>query len=298
MREKEHAVSAPPSISVIVPVYNTEQYLRRCIDSVLAQTYKDFELLLIDDGSKDSSGAICDEYAAQDARVRVFHKENGGVSSARNVGLDNAQGEWITFIDSDDYFLSKGLEILYYTAMRAGVKVCAANFYVEKQKKKYGQCEGRSRIVKDNFRSWYYMTCYPRAGAALFHVTVIKHRFFDEALCRYEDTEFLYPIMREQKIAYSSDYVMVYTEENEGLSKQTPHPTRNFIFSLDCCAGSFWERMVSARLIKQELSLYAKSGIIIDLDSKQLTVFRLIEKLMSFSILPITLINRILRRFR
>ena len=90
-------------ISVIVPVYNTEKYLRRCIDSVLAQTYTDFELLLIDDGSKDSSGTICDEYAAQDARVRVFHKENGGVSSARNLGLDNAQGEWITFVDSDDY---------------------------------------------------------------------------------------------------------------------------------------------------------------------------------------------------
>ena len=91
-----------PKISVIIPVYNTEKYLHRCIDSVLAQTYKDFELLLIDDGSKDSSGIICDEYAAKDARVRVFHKENGGVSSARNVGLDHAQGEWITFVDSDD----------------------------------------------------------------------------------------------------------------------------------------------------------------------------------------------------
>ncbi len=90
-------------ISIIVPVYNTEKYLHRCIDSVLAQTYQDFELLLIDDGSKDSSGAICDEYAAQDTRVRVFHKENGGVSSARNVGLDNVQGEWVTFVDSDDY---------------------------------------------------------------------------------------------------------------------------------------------------------------------------------------------------
>ena len=92
-----------PKISVIVPVYNTEQYLRRCIDSVLAQTYQDFELLLIDDGSTDSSGAICDEYAARDSRVRVFHKVNGGVSSARNVGLDNARGEWVTFVDSDDY---------------------------------------------------------------------------------------------------------------------------------------------------------------------------------------------------
>lgn len=98
-----HNQSTTPTISVIVPVYNTEKYLRRCIDSVLAQTYADFELLLIDDGSKDKSGEICDEYAQKDARVRVFHKENGGVSSARNLGLDNARGEWVAFVDSDDY---------------------------------------------------------------------------------------------------------------------------------------------------------------------------------------------------
>lgn len=92
-------------ISIIVPVYNTEKYLRRCIDSVLAQTYKDFELLLIDDGSKDSSGVICDEYAAKDARLRVFHKENGGVSDTRNYGLDLAHGKYLMFLDSDDFWL-------------------------------------------------------------------------------------------------------------------------------------------------------------------------------------------------
>ena len=90
-------------ISVIVPVYNSEQTLHRCIDSILGQTYRNFELLLINDGSKDRSGEICDEYARKDNRVKVFHKENGGVSSARNVGLDNARGEWITFCDSDDH---------------------------------------------------------------------------------------------------------------------------------------------------------------------------------------------------
>ena len=93
----------PCIISVIVPVYKAEKYLHRCVDSILAQTYTDFELLLIDDGSPDNSGAICDEYAAKDSRVRVFHKKNGGVSSARNLGLDNARGEWISFVDSDDW---------------------------------------------------------------------------------------------------------------------------------------------------------------------------------------------------
>lgn len=96
-------------ISVIVPVYNTEKYLDRCIQSILAQTYTDFELLLVDDGSTDSSGAICDKYAEQDSRVRVFHKENGGVSSARNMGLDNVRGEYVGFVDADDYVLPEFL---------------------------------------------------------------------------------------------------------------------------------------------------------------------------------------------
>lgn len=101
-----------PEISIIVPVYNSKKYLHRCIDSILTQTYTDFELLLIDDGSKDKSGDICDEYALKDSRIRVFHKENGGVSSARNLGLDNAKGKWIAFVDSDDFISSNFCEIL------------------------------------------------------------------------------------------------------------------------------------------------------------------------------------------
>lgn len=92
-----------PKVTIIVPVYNVEKYLTCCIGSILSQSFKDFELLLIDDGSSDLSGEICDDYVEKDARIRVFHKENGGVSSARNLGLENAQGEWICFIDSDDW---------------------------------------------------------------------------------------------------------------------------------------------------------------------------------------------------
>lgn len=90
-------------ISIIVPVYNVKDYLNRCIDSILAQTYTNLEILLIDDGSTDGSGQICDEYKDKDKRVRVFHKTNGGASTARNLGLDKAKGEFIGFVDSDDY---------------------------------------------------------------------------------------------------------------------------------------------------------------------------------------------------
>ena len=94
-----------PIISIIIPIYNVGFYLRCCLDSILAQTFQDWEAILVDDGSNDDCGKICDEYAAQDERIRVFHKENGGVSSARNVGLDNAQGKYLMFLDSDDFWL-------------------------------------------------------------------------------------------------------------------------------------------------------------------------------------------------
>ena len=100
------------TISIIIPVYNTEAYLPACMDSILSQSFTDFEVLLVDDGSKDGSGVICDGYAAKDSRVRVLHKENGGVSLARNLALEQARGEWICFIDSDDRLVSNGLKVL------------------------------------------------------------------------------------------------------------------------------------------------------------------------------------------
>ena len=101
-----------PLISIIIPVYNVEDYIRPCLDSILAQTYTNFEAILVDDGSKDGSGRICDEYAEKDSRFIVVHKENGGVSSARNKGLEIAKGEWVLFCDSDDTLYPYSLIIL------------------------------------------------------------------------------------------------------------------------------------------------------------------------------------------
>lgn len=126
-------------ISVIVPVYNTEKYLHRCVDSILAQTFTDFELLLIDDGSTDRSGAICDEYALKDSRVRVFHKENGGVSSARNLGLDKTHGVYVTFVDSDDTITTNAL--LYMSDNYEDMVVGAINF-VNSHTEKYVDWDG------------------------------------------------------------------------------------------------------------------------------------------------------------
>ncbi|MCD8284743.1 MAG: glycosyltransferase [Prevotellaceae bacterium] len=109
-----------PLISVIVPVYNAGEYLRECIESVISQSFSEWELLLIDDGSTDGSGDIVDEYAEKDKRIRVFHKENDGVCSARNMGLDNAQGEWVDFLDADDYFSKDALRVLHDEAAASG----------------------------------------------------------------------------------------------------------------------------------------------------------------------------------
>lgn len=103
-----------PKISIIVPIYNAGKYLRKCIDSIISQTFKSFELLLIDDGSKDNSGELCDEYASLDKRIRVFHTINRGVSEARNLGIENARGEWIGFVDADDWIKKTAYDEIFY----------------------------------------------------------------------------------------------------------------------------------------------------------------------------------------
>ena len=190
-----------PKISVIVPVYNAEKYLCGCVDSVLAQAFTDFEVLLIDDGSKDKSGEICDEYAKKDNRVKVFHKENGGVSSARNLGIKNTQGCFVTFIDSDDFvdndFLislmkSNSDSDLIYT----GYKVFGVF------NKNLGINENRKSQTKDFMLSLMHtyeesaMTLYGMQypWAKLYKSCIIKDNqlFFDENMKYAEDSCFVW----------------------------------------------------------------------------------------------------------
>lgn len=120
-----------PAISVIIPVYKAENYLHKCVDSLLAQTFTDFEVILVDDGSSDRSGAICDEYSQKDSRVKVIHKENGGVSSARQCGIDNAQGEYTIHADPDDWVENNMLEELYRKAKKENADMVICDYYKE-----------------------------------------------------------------------------------------------------------------------------------------------------------------------
>lgn len=129
-------------ISVIVPVYNVERYLRRCVDSILHQTYQDLEVLLVDDGSTDASGAICDEYAAQEERVAAVHQKNGGLSAARNAGLERAQGTYLCFVDSDDFLDSRMLETLCRDLQEQDADVAVVGFRTFEREE--GACPGRA----------------------------------------------------------------------------------------------------------------------------------------------------------
>lgn len=117
-----------PLISIIVPVYNVEQYLEKCIKSILSQSYQNFELILVDDGSVDKSSMLCDRYAAEDGRIIVIHKENGGLSSARNAGLDRANGDFIGFVDSDDYVADDFCETLLQAVISENADMAICNY--------------------------------------------------------------------------------------------------------------------------------------------------------------------------
>ena len=152
--------------SVVVPVYNVEKYLRECVESILRQTFDDFELILVDDGSKDSSGAICDEYAATDNRIKVIDKENEGQAIARNLGIKIAKGEYLGFVDSDDWVDEEYFENLYESAQRnncdiacAGFKRCKPN--KTKIKKSFNEEKVltfiKSKVIADNLPADNYI---------------------------------------------------------------------------------------------------------------------------------------------
>ena len=183
-------------ISVIVPVYKAEKYLHRCVDSILAQSYTDFELLLINDGSPDNCGAICNEYAAKDSRVRVFHKENGGVSSARNFGLDNARGEWVAFCDSDDYVTADWLSA-YSDAIANNVDLAIQGYNIiygdRTIMKELPQCEGRTiEDKRDLITSLMCQGVYGYLWVKLFRRQIIEdnHIRFDTNSTFREDEQF------------------------------------------------------------------------------------------------------------
>lgn len=247
-------------ISVIIPLYNKENAVANCLESITRHTDYNVEIIVIDDGSTDNSAHIVKSF--QDERIKYFKKPNGGVSSARNLGLEYAEGDWIIYIDADDYFLPDALTILYKTAVEKKVLISTANFYAEKNGSRTPFCNRIfSGLVRNNFRAWYFRSSIPGPGAALFHKSVLSGMRFNENLTRYEDAAFLFDIIRKHKIAYSSNFVMVYAQDNSQASKSYTSPEKDFIMHVDFHNKPFWERMVLASLLNEGLYVYGSKLI-------------------------------------
>jgi len=192
-------------ISVIIPVYNVEEYLAECIESIIKQTYTNLDIILVDDGSKDSSGKICDEYAKKDKRVTVIHKENAGVSKARNVGLDIAKGEYITFLDSDDFFFETAIESLHDMCIKNDSDISVGGVTDIKDGEQVIKSAGvKVTLNKEGIIKYFLEEKYFKCviWAKLYKRETISSERFDENLTIAEDFDFLYRILKRANKVY------------------------------------------------------------------------------------------------
>lgn len=213
-----------PLISAIVPIYKVEKYLRRCVDSILRQSYRNLEVILVDDGSPDQCGSICDEYAKNDERVVVLNKENGGLSSARNAGIDIAKGQFIGFVDSDDYIDENMYELLYVALKDSGclLSVCGTTYEFE-DGKSIRKTEGGDKRILPFPDALVEMNQYRLFDMAAWSKLYARELFdeirFPEGLLS-EDFFIMYKIFeRADKIAYISDPVYHYIQRQNSISR-------------------------------------------------------------------------------
>ena len=247
-----------PLISVIVPVYRVEKYLHRCVDSILRQTYTDFELILVDDGSPDSCGAICDAYAAEDSRVRVIHRENGGLSAARNSGIGIAAGEYFTFIDSDDWVHPQFLELLAIPVLRDHVRVSICGYIREGE---FSESEIRSEqavyqlldaeeLLENHFWNYNY------AWGKLYHRDLFAEVRYPEGKV-FEDTFTTYKLLFQCRQAALLEHPLYfYFVNEEGITKAPWTPRELVIFDAMREQLLFYEANGYTRAYQKEHALY------------------------------------------
>lgn len=224
-------MSKMPKISVIVPVYNVEKVICKCVDSVLSQTFEDFELLLIDDGSSDRSGAICDAYATQDNRIRVFHKKNGGVSSARNYGLSRGRGDYLVFLDSDDW-----IDKDFFATISRYFNQFDMIFFGAEQMTSSGSLLKRllpeeKNTEKDSLADLIYSLFIIGLLGYMWSFSIKRiliegQVFFNEAISIHEDSLFCYDCLERIHSAISLNispyHYIVYTKDRKTLSNTIP----------------------------------------------------------------------------
>ena len=207
-------------ISVIVPIYKVEEYIRRCVDSILAQTYTDFELLLVDDGSPDKCPEICDEYARQDKRIRVFHKQNGGLSDARNYGLARMKGEYVSFIDSDDYVGPDYLKTLLELIEEKHVKVSMVkHFRVSDKSMSFVSSKDTRGVILNHeiMRSMAQNRLIFSAWGKLISAELVSPDTFPVGYLFEDNLSIPYILCQCSAVAYSTSYQYYWYKRSDSI---------------------------------------------------------------------------------
>ncbi|WP_289129529.1 glycosyltransferase [uncultured Clostridium sp.] len=210
-----------PKISVIVPIYNVEKYIHRAIDSILTQSLTEFELILINDGSQDRCGEICNEYAQKDSRIKVIHKNNGGVSSARNVGIENSSGQYIGFVDPDDYIDKEMYEKLYNSIKKEDSEIAISSFsYIINGKEEPQDISNKKLIFNKNEAiNNYFNNTYPFNYSFLCN-KLFKKELFDgirlnTKILVQEDTEIMIKLYnKSNRVSYIGEPLYFYELRN------------------------------------------------------------------------------------
>lgn len=233
--------------SIIVPLYNKELAIKETIQSIIKQKYTEFELIIIDDGSKDASAEIVN--SIQDKRIRYYYKNNGGVSSARNEGMNLARNEWIVFFDADDLMSDDCLSILSQMIVNyPGYKVYCGNMEL------YGglrckEFETLAKISDNPFRSWFKMELAPEMGCFSFNKSIIdKIQPFDERMSCFEDLCFTSQLMEKYAFVYTSKVLKKYRKEFSTLSVVCQPIEKEYAYYMtkESVRGNFWKEMVLA----------------------------------------------------
>lgn len=230
-------------VSIIVPVYNVELYLPECLDSILAQTYPNFEVLLMDDGSTDASGRICEDYARKDSRIRVIHRPNGGVSAARNQALDLAAGAYICFVDSDDVVSAHYLEVLYETLKRENCQISSCGYFRYQSGDPYEETYGTGKAeVWSRNRALLELTKTSDNRRGEF-MTVFCNKLFEKSVfdglrfplgVRYEDEYLVHRIlMRIDSFSKSADVLYFYRQHGGSFMNRNVKSDLRWLWMLD-----------------------------------------------------------------
>lgn len=258
-------MGAMPNISVIVPVYRVEAFLDRCVESILAQTYQDFELILVDDGSPDRCGELCEEYARKDGRVRVLHQENGGLSAARNTGIDwafaNSDSRWLAFVDSDDWVHPAFLQTLYATAEQTLCKISACGFYHTQGEDIPLQTDFTVECLSadDYYCGNVHESATPTACNKLYNKSLFKNLRYPIGKLHEDEFTTYRAIYAAGKIGVTPARLYAYYQNPEGIMRSQWNPRRMHMLEAFEQQIAFAQETGNARLLNKTAEQYIYS---------------------------------------